>query len=83
MVGAFYLAALPGFVQPGESAPLTTMLLAGIHIGMVLTWLSGISLVVARGGQVFTRPGSRQIVARIAAVMLAIFGLRTLAGIVV
>jgi threonine/homoserine/homoserine lactone efflux protein len=83
MVGAFYLAALPGFVEPGESAPVTTMLLAGIHIGMVLTWLTGISLVVARGGQVFTRPGPRQFVARLAAVMLAVFGLRTLAAIVI
>jgi threonine/homoserine/homoserine lactone efflux protein len=82
MVGAFYLAALPGFVEPGESAPVTTMLLAGIHIAMVLTFLSSISLIVARGGRVFTRPGSREVVARIAAVMLAIFGVRTLADVV-
>ena len=81
MVGAFYLAALPAFVQPGESAPVTTMLLAGIHISMVLTWLSVVSLLVATGGHVFTRPGSRHIVARLAAVMLAIFGVRTLAAI--
>jgi threonine/homoserine/homoserine lactone efflux protein len=79
MVGAFYLAALPGFVPPGPMAPMIALLLAAIHIGMVLIWLSATSVLIGRGTVLLERPQVRQFVQRASAVLIIGFGLRVLA----
>ena len=79
LAGAFYLAALPGFVRAGPSAAVDVLLLAAVHIGMVLSWLSLCSVLVARGASVFGRSGSRTLVRRASAVALIVFGVRALA----
>ena len=82
MAGAFYLAALPGFVSPGPAAPLISLLLAGVHIAMVLSWLSLCSVLIARGASLFTRPGARQLLQRVSGFMLIAFGIRVMASVV-
>lgn len=79
MVGAFYLAALPGFVPSGPMAPITSLLLAGLHIAMVATWLSLCSVLVTRGSFDLTRPKIRRVLQRASALLLVAFGIRVLA----
>lgn len=80
MAGAFYLAALPGFVPPGSMAPATSLLLAAIHIAMVVTWLSACSVLVARGAFLLARPKAQHFLQRVSAFVLIGFGIRVLVG---
>jgi threonine/homoserine/homoserine lactone efflux protein len=47
-VGIFYLAFLPQFLGPGEPVLARSLLLAGLHIGIGVAWLSTVSFGVGR-----------------------------------
>ena len=47
-VGIFYLAFLPQFLGPGEPVLARSLLLAGLHIGIGVVWLSTVSFGVGR-----------------------------------
>ena len=79
MAGAFYLAALPGFVPPGPKAAVSSLLLAAFHIAMVVTWLCLCSVLVARGSFLLARPRVQQLLQRASALLLIAFGVRILA----
>ena len=83
MAGAFYLAALPGFVSPGPKAAVSSLMLAALHIAMVVTWLCLCSVLVARGSFLLARPTVQQLVRRASALLLIGFGVRILAALFV
>jgi threonine/homoserine/homoserine lactone efflux protein len=80
LAGAFYLAALPGFVSPGPMAPVISLVLALIHIVMVVSWFSLCSALIARGATRLTRPGARQLLQRVSGLVLIAFGIRVMAA---
>jgi threonine/homoserine/homoserine lactone efflux protein len=47
-VGIFYLAFLPQFIAPGDPALARSLLLAGLHIGIGVAWLSTLAFGVGR-----------------------------------
>jgi threonine/homoserine/homoserine lactone efflux protein len=47
-VGIFYLAFLPQFIGPGDPPLARSLLLAGLHIGIGVAWLSTLALAVGR-----------------------------------
>jgi len=59
-VAIFYFAFLPQFISPGDPVALKSFMLAGIHYGMSLIWMSGVAFAVARAAKVLTRPSVRR-----------------------
>ena len=59
-VAIFYFAFLPQFISPGDPVALKSFMLAGIHYGMSLVWMSGVAFAVARAAKVLTRPAVRR-----------------------
>ena len=82
LVGVFYLTVLPGFVAPSPGAPAMSLLLAAVHIGMVLVWLSACSVLVGRAAAMLTSAHVRVLLQRIAGVALIAFGVRAIASVV-
>ncbi|MBU1248858.1 MAG: LysE family translocator [Proteobacteria bacterium] len=75
-VAIFYLAFLPQFITPGDPVATKSLLLAGIHCVMGVTWLAGISMGVGRARRFVTRPFFRRAIDGVCGTILIGLGLR-------
>lgn len=75
-VALFYLTLLPQFISPGDPVLQRSLMLAGIHIGMGLTWLSAYAYFISRLAATMARPSVKRGVERVTGVLLVGLGLR-------
>jgi threonine/homoserine/homoserine lactone efflux protein len=72
-VALFYLTFLPQFIAPGSPVVQRSLVLAAVHIGMGLTWLSVYALLIDRlAGVLPSRSVKRRIQAVTGAVLVAL-----------
>lgn len=75
-VAIFYLAFLPQFIRPADAVLLKSLLLAGIHVGMGLVWLSALSLFLGRVRTVLERGGLQRKLQAVTGGVLIALGVR-------
>ena len=75
-VAVFYLTFLPQFIAPGDPVLRKSLLLAAIHIGMGLVWLSTYAHFISRLAALLTRPEIRRMLERVTGGLLIALGLR-------
>ena len=73
-VALFYLTFLPQFINPGDNVLLKSLLLAGIHVTLGLTWLTTYAYAIDRLGR-FVQ-GARRWLERATGVALLGLGVR-------
>jgi threonine/homoserine/homoserine lactone efflux protein len=72
----FYSTVLPGFVPDGADVLAWSLLLAAIHAGMGLVWLSAYAWALHRARAVLERPRVRRTLDRATGAVLIALGLR-------
>ena len=75
-IAAFYVGVLPLLVPSGAPRALTLAALVLCHVVLGLVWLGLVSVLVARGSRVLSRPRVRAWLDRVTAVVLLGFAAR-------
>ncbi len=75
-VAVFYLTVLPQFIRADDPVLLRSFLLAGIHIGLSLVWLTAYLWLLGRAGAVLARPPVRRGLERLTGTLLIALGVR-------
>jgi RhtB (resistance to homoserine/threonine) family protein len=75
-VALFYLTLLPQFISPGDPVLQRSLLLAAIHIGMGLVWLSAYAYFISRLAETMARPSVKRNIERVTGVLLVGLGVR-------
>lgn len=75
-VALFYLMLLPQFIAPGQNVLVRSLMLAGLHIGMGVAWLTMYAAAIDQLRGVLTRPRVRQWFDRAMGTCLMLLGLR-------
>lgn len=75
-VGAFYVALLPQFIPPGQSAALAGALLALVHALESMAWFTVLIMLVHRLGVWLRRPATRRGIDAAAGATVVGFGVK-------
>jgi len=75
-VAVFYLAFLPQFIDPGDPVFQKSLLLAAIHAGLGILWLSILSIFLGKIRNFLLHPKIRKILESITGIVLIAFGIR-------
>lgn len=73
-VGVFYVSFLPQFIPAGADVALFSLLLAGIHVLLSLTWFAALVTLTAPLGRALARPGVVTWLDRLTGGVFAVFG---------
>ncbi len=75
-VALFYLTFLPQFISPGDPVIARSLLLAGIHGGLGVIWLTIYAYFVSKLSELLNRPRVKRNIERVTGALLLGFGLR-------
>jgi threonine/homoserine/homoserine lactone efflux protein len=75
-IAIFYSTFLPQFIGPGDPALLLSILLAGVHIGFGLVWLTGYAWLLDRAVTAFKSSRVRRALDALTGAVLVALGLR-------
>ena len=75
-IALFYSTFLPQFIGPGDPALLLSILLAGVHIGFGLIWLTGYAWLLDRAVTAFKSSRLRRALDAVTGTVLVALGLR-------
>jgi threonine/homoserine/homoserine lactone efflux protein len=75
-IAIFYSTFLPQFIGPGDPALLLSMLLAGVHIGLGLVWLTAYAWLLDRAVNAFKGSRLRRALDVLTGTVLIALGLR-------
>lgn len=75
-VSVFYLAFLPQFINPGDPVLAKSLLLAVIHFGMGIIWLTLVATLAGRAQALLVRPQVQRKIEAFAGAVLILFGVR-------
>jgi len=75
-VAIFYLAFLPQFISPGDPVFAKSVMLAGIHFTLGITWLSLVTVFLGKMRELLTRPRIRGVIEATTGAVLIAFGVR-------
>jgi RhtB (resistance to homoserine/threonine) family protein len=75
-IAVFYSTFLPQFIQPGDSALLVSMLLAGVHIALGVAWLSLYACLLDRAVVAFRGSRVRRALDALTGTVLVGLGIR-------
>jgi threonine/homoserine/homoserine lactone efflux protein len=75
-IAIFYSTFLPQFIGPGDPALLLSILLAGVHIGFGLVWLTGYAWLLDRAVTAFKSSRVRRALDALTGTVLVALGLR-------
>lgn len=75
-VAVFYLAFLPQFIDPSDPVFQKSLLLAAIHAGLGILWLSILSIFLGKIRNFLLHPKIRKILESITGIVLIAFGIR-------
>jgi threonine/homoserine/homoserine lactone efflux protein len=75
-IAIFYSTFLPQFIGPGDPALLLSILLAGVHIGFGLLWLTGYAWLLDRAVTAFKSSRIRRALDAFTGTVLVALGLR-------
>jgi threonine/homoserine/homoserine lactone efflux protein len=73
-VALFYLTFLPQFINPGDNVLVKSLVLAGFHVALGLTWLTTYAYAIDRLGRLVQ--SARSWLARVTGVALVGLGVR-------
>jgi threonine/homoserine/homoserine lactone efflux protein len=75
-IAVFYTTFLPQFIGPGDPVLPTSLMLASIHAGLSLVWLSAYGSFVARAGDRLRRGPARRALEAVSGFVLVGLGVR-------
>ena len=79
-VGVFYVALFPAFIPPGAHVLGYSVLLAAIHAGETLAWLTAVTLLAGRLGGLLRSRVARRWADRLSGAVFVAFAARLAAG---
>jgi threonine/homoserine/homoserine lactone efflux protein len=75
-IAIFYSTFLPQFIAPGDPALLLSLVLAGVHIGLGLVWLTAYAWLLDRAVNAFRSSRVRRALDALTGAVLVALGLR-------
>jgi len=74
----FYMAFLPQFIRPEDSALMQSLFLASLHFGVAMVWQGILVYMICSANRLMTHPSVRQKLDLFSGIVMMLLGLRLL-----